>query len=227
MGQRFTDIQQQLRALYGPDHYYSTKYADEEGGYIGCIPRWLSMQGRANPLGDVLDIGPAYGALACYASSLGATSVTTLDRVPYMSLEVIDQFKLIALEGDIERNCPTLAPKTYNTIIMTEVLEHLNFHPLATLKKIHDSLRTRGILYISTPDQESAWGKLTKRYAEVGLLPRYDESKVDAPWYDEHIWHYSETELRCMFAFVGLHVVGWEYSESPGGRHFNVALYRA
>jgi len=217
-------IQQKLVALYGPDNYYTTRYSGEEAGYVGAIPWWMWKQ--SHKLGDVLDIGPAYGTLACLASSLNAKSVTTLDRVPFMSLEVIDTFHLIALEGDIERNCPTLAPDTYDTVIMTEVLEHLNFHPLQTLTKIAASLRHGGIMYLSTPNRDS-WGAITHRYKEIGAMPSYDEAKhANAPWHDEHIWHYSDYELRSMFNFIGLNVVGWTESVSPGGKHFNVGLYK-
>jgi SAM-dependent methyltransferase len=216
-------IQARLRQLYGPDNYYTKKYSEEELSYFGFIPGWMTKL----TLGDVLDVGPAYGTLACYASTMDYTkSVTTLDRTPYMINDVIDEFHLISLLGDIERDSPTLATSTYNTIIMTEVLEHLNFHPLRTLKAVHASLRPRGVLFLSTPDQDS-WGKLENPYKELGDLPKYDETKVDVPWRDMHIWHYSETELKCLFNFIGLRVIQWGVSTSPGGKHFNVALYKA
>lgn len=224
MSTLMTAIQTRLRSIYGPDNYYTQKYSGEEEGYVGIIPAW--MWKRKNKLGDVLDIGPAYGTLACLASSLGATSVTTLDRVPFMSQEVIDTFKLIALQGDIERNCPTLAPSTYDTIIMTEVLEHLNFHPLTTLRKIAASLRPGGLFFLSTPNRYSSWGTLTKHYKELGDMKHFDESLDGMEWKDEHIWHYSESELKCMFNFIGLKQVGWQESTSPGGQHFNVGLYK-
>ncbi len=218
----FALIQSRLKVLYGPDNYYTTKYSGEEASYVGAIPRWMGLRVK---LGDVLDIGPGYGTLACCASAMGAVSVTTIDRVPFMSLEVIDEFHLIALNGDIERNCPTLAPDTYDTIIMTEVLEHLNFHPLQTLQKIAASMKSGGCLYLSTPDQ-SSWGKLTHRYPELGAMPRYDEGHAQDEWLDEHIWHYTEYEVQCMLNFTGLIQVGWNTSISPGGRHFNAAFYK-
>jgi len=219
----FRDVQQRLVALYGQEHYYTQKYSGEESGYVGFIPEWLryKQEGQVGGLGDVLDIGPGYGTLACYASRLGAKSVTTLDRVPFLSQAVIEEFKLIALEGDIERDCPTLAPNTYDTVIITEVLEHLNFHPLLTMLKIDESLRAYGTLYLSTPDQLS-WGKLTKHYQRLIDIPVYHNRKKDEEWKDEHIWHYSWPEISQLLSACNLRVTDMTYSVSPGGRHFNI-----
>jgi predicted SAM-dependent methyltransferase len=46
---------------------------------------------------------------------------------------------------------------------MTEVLEHLNFHPVPTLKKVYNLLSENGALYLSTPDAYE-WGKVNKYY---------------------------------------------------------------
>jgi len=223
MTRLFRKVQQRLVTLYGQEHYYTQKYSGEEGGYIGSIPVWLYYLrvNNVGGLGDVLDIGPGYGTLACYSSKLGANSVTTLDRVPFISQAVIDEYKLIALEGDVERNCPTLAPNTYDTVIITEVLEHLNFHPLLTLMKIEESMRVNGTLYLSTPDQTS-WGKLTKHYSRLIDIPVYNRHHALDEWKDEHIWHYSYEEVLQLLAAANLKIKAIRYSASPGGRHFNI-----
>ncbi len=216
-------VQAHLIELYGPDHYYTKEYAKHETGYFGKIPEWMRWYG----LGRVLDVGPGYGTLACYAHKQGATQVCTVDRTPYISPEVAEEFKLLCITRDIERET-FLDYSIYNTVIITEVLEHFNFHPLPTLEKLAGHMAHKGVMFLSTPDSEGGWGKLAGQ-PELGKMKNFDQDTMgyyDPPWIDAHVRHYSEDEVRCMLQFAGLTVVGMQRSGSAMGVHLNIAAVK-
>jgi SAM-dependent methyltransferase len=215
-------VQAQLANLYGPDNYYTTTYSKEEYSYWGPIPHWLQMlaTSRSCGLGKVLDIGPGYGTLAALSTRMGG-QVTTLDRIPFISATVAETFGLTCIEGDIERYTDDLPLKMYNTVIMTEVLEHFNLHPLPTLEKVAAHMKKGSMLLLSTPDSLAKWGPI-KGQRDLGNMTRFDPIKhtyTCPEWRDAHIRHYSEYEIRSMLQFVGLHALQSTRSTSAGGEH--------
>jgi SAM-dependent methyltransferase len=158
----FSEIRECVAACYDPDSYYITKYRHEELGYCGAIP--AEMENYMRPGHTVLDIGPGYGTLAAWASELTNNRVTTVDRVPYMTIAVRSRFGIRALtEFDIERftvASPSLLEALdslpLDHVIMTECLEHFNLNPIPTLTRIRQAMSGSGRLYLSTPAGGSA-----------------------------------------------------------------------
>ena len=89
------------------------------------------------------------------------------------------------------------AKDEFDIIIFTEVMEHLNFNPKPTLKKIHDLLKMNGRLYLSTPDA-SDWGRITKYYKSIEEMPN---PKNVEKIIDDHIYQYKKEELHPFFIF--------------------------
>ena len=204
--------------MYGPNHYYTTRYSPEELQYSGNIPYWLHDFLEVENSSLVLDIGCAYGTLACLSSLWTSSRVTVLDKLRYLLPAVENLYHLMWVEGDIERdNLPWWG--IFNVVILTEVLEHFNFHPRHTLAKIKRMMRPGGILLVSTPDAESRWGRI-RRYKSLADIPDHNPSTVQ-PWLDEHIWQYTEGELRQVFYEAGFTLDKLAYSQSTAGRHFN------
>ncbi len=216
-------IQARLVEIYGPNHYYTTNYMQEELQYSGHIPEWMEI--HLPPLGRtarILDIGPGYGTLAAYAGRLTGASVFCLDRVPLISKEVGDEFGLVHFTGDIERQ--EMIADDLDAVIMTEVLEHFNFKATPTLTKIRKAMVPGGFLFLSTPDSGSKWGK-TNVYSGIDAMPTFDPStdSYDKPvWKDGHIWQYDRQELETLMYYSGFHIKHLDYSHSPGGMHFNL-----
>jgi predicted SAM-dependent methyltransferase len=108
----------------------------------------------------------------------------------------------------------------FDVILMTEVLEHFNFQPVPTLRKIRDALAPGGVFFLSTPDSKE-WGVDVKYYKHLSDLP---VPTRDKPIVDDHVWQYSLDELRGVLQQAGFSIKRLEYSGSP--RHFNVMLMR-
>lgn len=218
-------VQGHLKELYGPDSYYTTHYSKEELKYCGQVPYWLCQyiedylaHNEQQP--RILDIGPGYGLLACLASQYGA-QVITMDRVPFITVDVAKEYSLGSIQDDIERSN---LKSTFDAIIMTEVLEHFNFNPRPTMKKIAGMLNHNGRIFLSTPDSDS-WGRLDT-YKSVDDIPNFPPNgTLKWPeWRDQHIWQYNEAEIRLLFKRSGLEVLEMTHSNSPGGNHFNFKL---
>lgn len=213
-------VQDRLAAIYGPAHYYTTHYRKEERGYFGQIPKWISRSCEKMDRNDyILDIGAAYGTLACYCASLCSAEVYTLDVLPYLSLVAANEFHVSRIFGDVERIDPYWPQPS--VVILTEVIEHFNFHPLLTVARIHKSMKPGGLLYLSTPDANSSWGRVGP-YASLAHIPHYSRFHSSSERADCHIWQYTETEILGILHSGGFAVSSFDLSTSSGGRHFNI-----
>jgi 2-polyprenyl-3-methyl-5-hydroxy-6-metoxy-1,4-benzoquinol methylase len=203
---------------------YAERYRREEFGYWTHIPRWLRDDfGKAADGRKLrcLDVGCAYGTLLLYAiKSLGCEPYA-VDFIRYLDQSLIDDYGIQYRINNIEREAFPW-PVRFDVILFTEVLEHLNFHALPTLKKLRDLLAPGGRLYLTTPDA-SQWGRQTKYYADYSQLPM-PSADDERPPIDDHVWQFSEGELRELVATSGFRIMRFDYAAGPGKRHFNLAL---
>ncbi len=94
---------------------------------------------------------------------------------------------------------------------MTEVLEHLNFHPGPLFGEIYARLQPGGLFVGATPAPEMWQEELPVRKLED--MPSWS---ADAEVVDAHIHFYSEQELKALlssarFAVVRLFLLGRGY----------------
>jgi SAM-dependent methyltransferase len=215
----------QRRSMPGaePDGY-AAQYRNDEFGYWTHIPRWLRDDFREAAAGRklrCLDVGCAYGTLLLYAiKSLGCDPYA-IDFIRYLDQSLIDDYKIQYRINNIEREAFPW-PVRFDVIFFTEIIEHLNFNALPTLKKLRDLLAPGGRLYLTTPDA-SQWGRQTKYYADYGQLPM-PSADDHRPAIDDHVWQFSEGELRQLVAASGFRIMRFDYAAGPGKRHFNLAL---
>jgi SAM-dependent methyltransferase len=186
---------QEIVAMHNPHPYYET-YKKFEESYWGFIPSYIASAVKEHF--TVLDIGSAYGTLLAYCSLLGPCRLFALDKYDYMS----DQFKVALgveyIKDDIEN--PTKIPDMkFDVVIFTEILEHLNFNPLDTMKRLHDLITPEGYIVLSTPNA-ATWGRLSN-YTHWKDIPSFD-SKVTAV--DAHVYQYNIEELMQLCAEAGL-----------------------
>ena len=203
----------------GAGEGYARAYRAAERNYWIHVPGWIASLPRGI---RVIDIGCAYGTLSLFTKRLLDAKVTCVDAISAYSPQ-----RLFAAEGvpfllrNIELDDFSDLGQ-FDLVIITEVLEHLNFHPRETLKKIRSLLCPDGRLILTTPDS-SEWGVVTKYYSSLSEMP---DPIPGRDWEDAHIWQYSESELRSVLEEAGFRIAELAYSPGNKSRHFNVLCTR-
>lgn len=215
-------------ALLGeaPEFYYENEYRPQEPLYWSKIAGWMVEDAIARnypevqPMSPVLDLGCGFGTLLSFATIVYGVEGVCVDVIPYLveKKNVRDKYHISFTEGDIEREALPVEGQ-FDVIIMTEVLEHLNFQPVPTLKKIWNILAEGGSFFLSTPDSDYDWGRNYTYYKKLTDIPSLDPS---AEWIDDHIWHYNKEELVQVLNEAGFTIKRLDHSQSGGGGHFNV-----
>jgi SAM-dependent methyltransferase len=187
------------------------------------IPEWIAKDTADKKIRRTLDIGCGYGTLSLYMQRLLNCDVYTIDfvdgygNIPSLFAKVKSDWFFEV--NNIERDTFPWDQK-FDIIIFTEVMEHLNFHPLPTLRKIHNLLSDDGLLYLSTPDA-SEWGRRTKYYSSLDMIPL---PAKNLPVVDDHVYVYTKTELLHVLDEAGFAVKRFGYSPGEFSRHFNLTL---
>lgn len=205
------------------NEYYAKDYRFHEPWYSYPIIRMLAEESfKGKKVETLMDIGCGWGAMALYAQRLFDCEVYCLDMEPRsLPFEKV-WFKEMNIEFD---EIPFRWPFYFDKIIMTEVIEHLNCNPIPTLKTVASHLRRDGFLYISTPNAcDPLWGRKINYYKHIGEMPNPKDFK-DRFLTDEHIYQYTEGELRLIFNEAGLQVEEFEVFKPPfWGEHLNFKL---
>lgn len=212
------EIQEALSKIDGPKGYYSTTYSKEESKYWSNLPDWMKEDARKRKVARVLDVGCGYGTLLAYSAKTYGAKGFCLDTTEYLWPAFRNPRGLTFAKGNIELD-PIPWKEPFDLMVMTEVLEHFNFRPIPTLSKIRASLADGGVVFLSTPDAESSWGRITKYYPSLDSLPALDTT---ATWIDGHIWQYSQSELERVLAQAGFGIRALERVNGAQGKHFNV-----
>ncbi len=213
--------------------YYIDEYSKNEVYFWSEIAGWMVVDEinrtstKDEPIYQILDLGCGFGTLLAYASTIYGADGICFDIHDYFGAYGVNNFNkkyhLTHVQGDIERG-PLPGPKQFSVIIMTEVLEHLNFQPVPTLQKIYNALAPGGSFFLSTPDADLSWDRNYKYYKKLSDLPRLDEN---SEWIDDHIWHYNVKELKMVLQNAGFKIKKIDHSYNPskeGFGHFNVWL---
>jgi SAM-dependent methyltransferase len=214
------------RCKSGPDSCdYGSRYRCAELGYWQHVPMWMYEDFRKRLLrGEptrCLDVGCAYGTLLFYAIKLLGCDAYAVDFMPYLEPSLIADYDIRYAINNIERE-PFPWPVRFDVILLTEVLEHLNFQAGPTLAKLRALLAPGGRLYLTTPDA-AEWGKQTKYYASYADLPM-PLADAQVPVVDDHVWQFDADELVDLVAAAGFRIIRREYSPGCGSRHFNLTL---
>lgn len=193
-------------------------YRSEEILYWLHLPDWIAQWASNSAPERMLDIGSGYGTLALFCAKLTGATVACLDIESHrMDSSVMSRNGVTIREGNIETEDLDWAG-TVNGIVMTEVLEHFNFDPVPTMRKVADALVPDGRLFLSTPDAAS-WGRVEDGPASYRDLLAPDP---DAETEDRHIYQFSEAEVREVLAESGFRVVRFDRAPGRWGVHHNV-----
>ena len=202
------------------NRYYVTDYRDTEISYWSHIPKWI-MQLKNQNVKNCLDIGGAYGTLAIFCKNIFDCNVYVTDFVDiFLNKVLLKENDITFSVNNIELDKFPWNVK-FDLIILTEILEHFNFQPVPTLKKIHSLLSDDGHLFLSTPDS-SEWGITTQYYDSLEAIPK--EKSDNFKIIDDHVWQYNKSELLYVLDEAGFIVENLKYSKGIVGRHFNLKL---
>lgn len=197
-------------------------YRTEEVLYWLHIPGWISEWAASTRPTRILDIGAGYGTLAIFCAKLTGAAVYCLDIETHRIAESLrDANGLVVRLGSIETDSLDWAD-TVDAVVMTEVLEHFNFHPVPTMEKIAAALASGGRLFLSTPDSVS-WGRVEDGPGSYQDLPSPDP---DAPFEDRHIYQFNEDEVREVLDASGFDVLRLERAPGRWGLHLNIEAER-
>jgi SAM-dependent methyltransferase len=163
----------------------------------------------------VLDIGCGSGWIARLAIKHGY-NVTAMDISEKVVEENIFYQKNSGIRYDIIQGSAVKIPfpdQSFNSVIMTEVLEHLSDPELA-LKEIYRVLKSEGIIALSVPNgrtygilmdgiilkflnsEKSYESRLTAEFKKRGVNFTIDDADIGGP----HLQQFSAGKLKTMFA---------------------------
>ena len=201
---------------------YRDLYRAEEPLYWLHIPSWIAEFAAAAAPKRILDIGSGYGTLAVFASIVSDARVYCLDWDPErLAPSLREHYGIEVVGGNVElMDLPWDEPM--DAIVMTEVIEHFNFHPVPTMARVARALTPGGRLFLSTPDGAS-WGRILDPYADYRDMPFPDP---DLPTVDRHVYQFEEEELRLVLDESGFEIIRLERAPGRWGFHLNVEAAR-
>lgn len=212
------------------EDYYRARYQTDEVHYWTRVADWLYQHSREKRPATSLDVGSGYGTLAVFLTEIfGQTAVSTdMHQRPGVDL-LAERGMLEFHKWNIELEDAPIAGG-FDVVVFTEVLEHLNFDPVPTLRKLRDLLADDGRLFLSTPDAEE-WGRVTKFYRSMAEMPSPWEGRQlvqTGKWtyIDDHVWQYTRDELEDVIARSGFRIVRSDYAPGVAYRHFNLELVK-
>ena len=213
-----SQMRQRLNRPENPQVEICQRFEDE---YWGELASWLIELRNTNgpQVHTWLDVGAGWGAGMELAIGLGITPLG-IDCFPQPSVrheiiecDILDTERLGEL--DLGRR---------DIIVCTETLEHLDFNPVASLRKIVE-MTTPSYLFISVPDQRHAqWWPMGKmHYRSMPIWSPEEAARVKAHPYD-HRKPWEMDEVHDLMSEIGFEVIG---SKTTGDRNIVLGIRRS
>ena len=175
-------------------------------GFSAC--GGLRQQHNSTERLQLLDVGPGAGLesllyqklLNCELNWINLKQVKDVYEISH-DQGLISRFGIHVQSGYIEADDFT---GQYDIIIFTDIIEHLAYNPVKTLKKLRAMLKPGGYMVISSPNR-----KTTKNYESWRALPEAKGNAIDVLRITNggHVYEYTASELEELFSESGYHVV--------------------
>ncbi len=196
-----------------PSSEYRQSYHIHQIGAWGPVPALIYIDSlkRLGTNPRSLDIGCAFGTMVAFCRLLGyaPSAIDFVLEETYLGEKTKKRYQIDFFEIQIEKDTLPFEKNSFDLITMTEVLEHLQFQPLDTLRKVHDVLKDDGLFLLTTPALGPHW---ENKYYNCPFeeIPIYTGQEKDSK--DRHWKIYSAEELKRLLAkagfqsFIGLYL---------------------
>ena len=215
-GVPLAQVQDEIAACdqaYGRPGHYAQTYRHEEARYWYPALRWVR---GLTSVDRVADIGPGYGTLLIFSIQCHHPSyILAVDAGSYLAPTLVEKYKIHLVRSDIERSNVEEFGQ-FDLILFTEILEHLNFHPRATLQKLRQLVSSKGRVVLTTPDA-AEWGRVTTYYSSLDAMPSF--TGQPSSYIDDHVWQYTRPEVEKLVAEAGFEVEDMAYAAGTQWRH--------
>ncbi len=162
------------------------EYIAEEKGRRRQAQLILRLVSHYKSGGRLLDIGCGPGFFLAEAKAQG-WRVQGVDLSGWAKETARERYGIDVFQGDL--NGAHFPDKSFDVIVMNDVIEHLE-DPKSALREVRRILKNDGILYLSTPDIESAMSRVLR--AKWWGINKY------------HLFYFSRKTLEKMFHETGL-----------------------
>lgn len=207
---------QRLLLTLNPRKGYVESYVGQEKKLwmpelvLSMLHHACELQKEGHLPGRHLDIGPAYGTLLTLFSEVTGqcSKPSAVDFFQhYMSEEAVVHIMGGGEEGSADyrmfnvesEDFPTEWEESFDTIILTDVLQAFNFNALPTLQKIRRLLKPWGALFISSPAGRNPSSKF-KSWQE---LP---QAKQQKSYFDGLVYGWSTEDVHALLTEAGFSV---------------------
>lgn len=132
---------------------------------------------------------------------LAGYNVVALDIEPEEYMDVAEMFNVRVVKCDLERDRIPLPDESFDIVVMSEVIEHLNpYYIPYTFSELNRILKYNGVLVITTPNIASLFRRLNL------LIGR-------SPIYKLHVREYTLDEIVNIIEFCGFTIIEKGYLE--------------
>jgi len=185
------------KIYHGSDYFQrpqskGTGYADYTADrelHVLFFQRQLETLEKHGPKGRLLDIGCAFGFLLAEAQKRGWQG-KGVELSDFASGYAREQLGLDVFTGMLRE--AALQSGEFSAVVMDDVIEHAT-DPLSEFAEIHRVLQPGGTFILHTPNIDSWWHFLMRRYW-VHLKP------------EEHLYYFSPKTITAMLEKVGFKV---------------------
>jgi 2-polyprenyl-3-methyl-5-hydroxy-6-metoxy-1,4-benzoquinol methylase len=183
-------------------------YLAKPGHYFGGARPDFVEELRKDVVSRVLEVGCGMGGTARLAREAGRVSSYCAIELSASAAETARQYVDEIIVGDIETLDLPWQPRSFNVLILSEVLEHL-VDPYATLRKLHHLMHPGGIVLASSPN--------VGHYGFILMLLRGDWRLENSGPHDRtHLRWFTPKTYRRMFEECGYEVQIVKGVAAPG-----------
>lgn len=156
--EEFLALSDQKRMVYPRPEKHLATFSGSSGTVLAIWSDILNHIKRYYTKGTkLLEVGPGRGDLLAVAMEMGY-QVSGIEIVPEDAQRVSDLLNIPLWNGDFLNYD---VEETYSVLVMGDIIEHVT-DPVKALEKAKSLLEDDGILWLSTPNFESAFSKLHK-----------------------------------------------------------------
>ncbi len=151
-----------------------------------------------------MDIGIGGGYLAILIKKIYKYTVEGLDRNKWQKKR-FDKFGIKLTDHDLSNGELPYENESFMTILLCEVIEHLDFNPYILLEEIHRLLKPSGYLIITTPNITSLDKRIKMLFGRSPLQP-FDYSRYISKNGQPHVREYTVVELCKIITDIGFNL---------------------